>query len=83
MAKNKKYHGSMKDAAEAKIMRTGDMIREDHTAMANLPQNVIMKAYKKPDYTDFDNVDDTITGIDRQIDGDVSTARRHRSKSKY
>ena len=81
--KMKRHYGSMKDAAEARIMRDGDMIREDHTAFANLPQEVIMKEYKKPDYTDFDNLDDTITGIDRQIDSDVMTARRHKSKSKY
>jgi hypothetical protein len=84
MAKHKKRHyGSMKDSAEARVMRDGDMIREDHSAMANLPQNVIMKPYRKPDYTDFDNLDDTITGIDRQIDADVAQARRHKSKSKY
>lgn len=81
----KRYYGKMKkDAAEAKVMRDGDMISEDHSAMANLPQNVIMKPYKKPDYTDFDSiVNDTISGIDRQIDGDVSQARKHRSRSKY
>jgi hypothetical protein len=84
MAKHKKRHyGSMKDDAEARIMRDGDLIHEDRNAMANLPQEVIMKPYKKPDYTDFDNLDDTITGIDRQIDSDVSIAKRHKSKSKY
>jgi hypothetical protein len=81
----KRYHGKMKkDAAEARVMRDGDMINEDHSAIANLPQNVIMKEYKKPDYTDFDSiVNDTIGGIDRQIDEDVSQARKHRSRSKY
>lgn len=83
MAKHKRRYGSMKDAAEAKVMRDGSMIREDHNAMANLPQEVIMKQYKKPDYTDFDDIDDTITGIDRQIGADVMQARRHKSKSKY
>lgn len=82
MAKNKRRY-SMKDEAENRIMRTGDMIREDHTAFANLPKEVIMKEYKKPDYTDFDNIDDTITGIDRQINADVMQARKHKSKSKY
>lgn len=81
--KNKRHYGSMKDAAEAKVMRDGDMIHEDHSAFANLPQQVIMKEYKKPDYTDFDQIDDTIRGIDRQIDADVMGARRHKSKSKY
>lgn len=80
----KKRYGSMKDAAENKVMRDGGMIHGDHSAMANLPQNVMIKAYKKPDYTDFDSmVNDTIDGIDRQIDGDISQARKHRSKSKY
>lgn len=82
MAK-KRHYSSMKDDAEARIMRTGGMISEDHSAFANLPQHVVMKEYKKPDYTDFDNLDDTITGIDRQIGGDVSQAKRHKSKSKY
>jgi hypothetical protein len=79
----KRRYSSMKDNAEERIMRTGGMISEDHSAFANLPQEVIMKEYKKPDYTDFDNLDDTITGIDRQIDADVMQARRHKSKSKY
>jgi hypothetical protein len=81
MAKRK--YSSMKDPAESKIMRMGSMINEDHSAFANLPQSVIMKEYKKPDYTDFDNIDDTISGIDRQIDADVMQAKRHKSKSKY
>jgi hypothetical protein len=80
----KKRYGSMKDPAENKIMKDGGMIREDHSAMANLPTNVIIKAYKKPDYTDFDSiVNDTIDGVDRQMDGDISQMRKHMSKSKY
>lgn len=83
MAKRSRRYSSMKDAAEAGIMGDGDLIREDYSAMANLPQKEMIKAYKKPDYSDFDNLNDTITGIDRQIDSDVMQARRHRSKTKY
>lgn len=62
-----------------------EMIREDHSACANLPQEVIQKEW--PRTTFFDHSDlgkwDNARGIDRQMDEDTNGASRHRSKSKY
>lgn len=48
-------------------MQDGGMIHEDHNAIANMPQNVMMKMYPKEGYYLPENLDDTIRGIDRQI----------------
>lgn len=44
----------------------GGMIREDHSAIANLPQNVMIKAYPKPDTYGHYDLDDTIESVDNQ-----------------
>jgi len=62
--------------------RDSRMISEDHSAMANLPQQPVMKYYPRNDYERYD-LDDTQSGIDRQMNDDVRGAKRHRSKSKY
>lgn len=55
----------------------GGMISEDHSAVANLPQNVMMKPWPKAhDYLP-ENLDDTIRGIDRQIGEDHSKNMKH------
>jgi len=51
------------------------MISEDHTAMANMPQQVIMKYYPKAHYSTYD-MDDTIRGIDKQQQADSRTDER-------
>ncbi len=43
------------------------MIREDHSAIANLPQNVMMKAYPRPGGYMPEDLDDTIRGVDDQM----------------
>ena len=58
------------------------MISENKSAQANMPQDVVMKDYPKCSYMEYD-LDDTIRGIDDQIDNSVSTARKHKSKSMY
>lgn len=54
------------------------MIQEDHAAMANMPQNVIMKYYPSTAY-DNDMVPDTIVGIDVQVRDDM----KHQKKGGY
>jgi hypothetical protein len=53
------------------------MINEDHSAVANLPQNVMMKSYyKETDYLP-ENLDDTIRGIKFQMDYDNGKRKQH------
>ena len=49
-------------------MEDAGMIHEDHSAIANLPQQVMIKPYPKTDHYMPEGLDDTISGIDRQID---------------
>lgn len=54
-------------ARRTQEMQDAGMIREDRSAVANLPQNVMYKPY--PSNNDYmpEDLDDTITGVDRQI----------------
>jgi hypothetical protein len=70
----KKYHMSK---------RGNGMLSEDRSAIGNLPQNVVIKPYPQAPYGLNSDLDDTMSGIDRQIGSDDSAARSHRSKSKY
>ncbi len=53
------------------------MIREDHTQVANLPQNVMMKPYPKTGPYNPSGIDDTIRGVDGQMDYDDSKRAEH------
>ena len=58
-------------------MEDAGMISEDHSAMANMPQGVIMRPYpKENDYTP-ENLDDTISGIDRQKSMDYHDMKKN------
>ncbi len=60
-----------------------EMISEDHSAVANLPQEVKYHAWPtERHYAEYD-LDDTIRGIDKQMDEDGMQMRRHKAKSKY
>lgn len=58
-------------------MEDAGMIHEDHSAIANLPQNVMIKKYSEPYAYLPEGLDDTIAGVDRQIDYDDSKRREH------
>lgn len=64
-------------------IESGDasMIHEDRSAIANLPQNVIMKAYPACAYDSY-NLNDDIKGIDVQVRDDVMGGKR-KSGEKY
>ena len=51
------------------------MIDEDHSAQANLPQNVIMSKYEEGYSYMPEGLDDTIRGVDRQIGMDDGKRR--------
>lgn len=61
----------------------GDMLREDHNAMANMPQNIIMKYYPKSYGYLPEDLDDSIRGIDEQIRKDDSKRQEHFKPHKY
>jgi hypothetical protein len=67
----KRYHGSQGGYAgyQARMtqeMQDAGMIREDMSAIANLPQEVMIKAYPDPnDYAVY-GLDDTMRSIDHQ-----------------
>ena len=59
------------------------MISEDHSAPANLPQEVKHEYYPKCDYVDSYVLDDTIKGIDENISNSVKKVESHQSDSMY
>jgi hypothetical protein len=64
-------------------MRDAGMINEDHSATANLPQEVKYHAWPKEENYATYGLDDTIRGIDKQEREDVGQMKRHMQKGKY
>lgn len=64
-------------------MRDAGMIHEDHTAVANLPQEVYYKPYPKLSGYLPEGLDDTIRGVDEQIDADDRQRMKHFKPHKY
>ncbi len=54
-----------------------EMIYEDRRAIANLPQEVMIKAYPRTGPYMPEAIDDTGRGVDRQIDFDDEKRREH------
>lgn len=80
MAKKRHYEGESRRKSE---MRSAGMIHDDRQAVANMPQSVMYKPWGNS-FKGFDsNLDDTISGIDRQMDRDESTAKRHNVPKKW
>ena len=77
---HKKVHGEHYSGHEERRKQEREdagMIHEDHNAVANLPQEVMMKMYPNADYGMPEELDDTIRGIDRQMDKDDSKRKEH------
>lgn len=70
------HYSGMQDRLNQEAV-DGSMIREDHSAVANLPQNVIMRPYRKGGYGIPEGLNDTIEGIDRQISYDNKEMDKH------
>lgn len=97
MAKKKKHYRSIKserqrikdeflatgNTAARRGLEDSDMIREDHASMANLPQQAFIKPYKNPTYGHEMGIDDTITGIDLQIEDDSDEMKKYSYPEKY
>lgn len=58
-------------------MRDAGMIHEDHRQIANLPQEVKMEMYPMTGPRTPEDIDDTLRGVDRQINYDNSQKMRH------
>jgi hypothetical protein len=55
----------------------GGMLSEDKSAIANMPQQVMIKMYPKPEGYMPEDLDDTLRGVDGQMDADTSKRRAH------
>jgi hypothetical protein len=53
------------------------MIHEDHMAIANLPQQAMIKPYPRTGPYNPEVLDDTIAGVDGQMDYDDNQRARH------
>jgi hypothetical protein len=69
------YEG--REESERTQKKDSSMISEDRSAIANMPQNVIMKDWSDKETYMPENLDDTIRGIDEQIREDNSKRSKH------
>lgn len=83
MHESRGHHSDGHDPRRRQEMEDSGMIREDHKATANLPQEVKYHDWPKTrNYHDY-GLDDTIRGIDRQENEDNSGMERHMQRGKY
>lgn len=82
----KRHHKSSRmemDPRRIQEMRDAGMINEDHSATANLPQDVKYHAWPDSGHYARWDLDDTIRGINKQENEDGAGMKRHQSKTKY
>lgn len=75
--------GKGMDPRRYQEMRDAGMINEDHSATANLPQQVKYHDWPKARHYHDYGLDDTIRGIDRQMDEDNYEMEKHLQPGKY
>jgi len=68
---NDEFYAGMEPRRRQELHDAG-MIEEDHNEIANLPQHVMIKPYPKSYHNIPEGLDDTIDGIDYQIEYDNS-----------
>ncbi len=78
------YSGSYEGRVDSERTQKhdGSMISEDRSAIANMPQNVIMKDWSDKETYMPEDIDDTIRGIDEQIREDNGKRSKHLSPRK-
>ena len=84
--KNKgKRMDNKRDSNSKKGLDSGymGMISEDHSAPANLPQQVVHSYYPPCEYIDNSYLDDTIKGVDETLDDNIKKVESHQSDSMY
>lgn len=72
-----------RDDRRRQEVEDGNMIHEDHMAMANMPQNVIIREYPKSYGATYPELNDVISGIDEQNKNSASKTKHERFPSKY
>ena len=67
------------------VQEHGDymMLHEDRSAIANMPQNVMMKMYPKVNYSMDEGLNDDIRGIDYQMNQDGKRQKKGAYPEKY
>lgn len=75
LKKNEHYAGE--SARRTQEMEDGGMLHEDRSAIANMPQNIIMRPYPDNGMYMPEELDDTIRGVDAQINMDDRKRREH------
>lgn len=71
------------DSRRSMEQQDGAMLNEDRSAIANLPQDVKYHAWPKaPAYANY-NLNDNISGVDKQMDEDGMGMRKHIQPGKY
>ena len=60
----------------------GGMIKEDRSAVANMPQGVKQMAYPPRDYTGY-ALNDDISGVDMELKNNIGKVNSRRPDSKY
>jgi hypothetical protein len=81
MMAKKRYYGSDNMAERKRMEAEGAaMIKEDRNAIANLPTEVMFKAYPQEAYSYY-NLNDDIKGVDTQVRDDVNKERRKNGMS--
>lgn len=76
------YYEGPADRRRQEMMDAG-MIHEDHHAIANLPQEVMMKPWPDGGGYEPENLDDTIRGINEQKGADHSKMMKSFKPHKY
>jgi hypothetical protein len=74
-----RYHGEYEGMDERREQESLDasMIPSGKGSFANMPEETVMKLYPRVHEYMPEDLDDTIHGVDRQIDLDVSQRRKH------
>lgn len=81
MLEKREYYAG-EESRKSQEREDGGMIREDKGAMANMPQNIIMKMYPKPGEYMTENLDDSIRGVDMLMGKNKSKRNEHMKPKK-
>ena len=81
-SKGKGYASMEHETKRMEALERG-MVSNDSSAIANMPQEVMIKPYPRTGPYMPEDLDDTLTGIDRQMDMDDSKRKATMKPHKY